>query len=256
MKRAFRNNEEQHSLPYWVAAAVMAYAAVVLLVDLLATYRVQFGLNWVYFDWKLFAFGEWLTRFLQTHGIPSWPAQWMTWQGVGAFDLYKFVFWFVVPLLFSLPKLEPGWLLPKRLTRTERNFFALLVLMVSASVFIVLFVPGLRAYYPSVAYLPRSEKIVIFFSMLSWVLSWLPGWEFLHRYCVLRAATVIHPRLWLLVPLYEVGYHLSKHPLEAAGMGILSLVLTYWTYQRATMFYPALVHFSIEMSLALFLLFV
>jgi hypothetical protein len=60
----------------------------------------------------------------------------------------------------------------------------------------------------------------------------------------------------LLVPLYEVGYHLSKHPLEAAGMGILSLVLTYWTYQRATMFYPALVHFSIEMSLALFLLFV
>ncbi|MCL4694164.1 MAG: CPBP family intramembrane metalloprotease, partial [Candidatus Hydrogenedentes bacterium] len=87
-----------------------------------------------------------------------------------------------------------------------------------------------------------------------WTFSWLIGWEFLHRYFLLRPFAARWPRFgWLIVPFSEGVYHLQKAPIEAAGMVVFSLVLTAWALRRRNALLPFLAHLLVEIELVLFL---
>ena len=91
---------------------------------------------------------------------------------------------------------------------------------------------------------------------LLWTASWLAGWEFLHRYVLVRKVHERWPRYgWLLVPLVEVVYHLQKPFVEAVGMGVFSILATQWTLRRRNVLLPFLAHLAIELGLLCFQVF-
>ena len=102
--------------------------------------------------------------------------------------------------------------------------------------------------------------------MMVWNLSWLPGWEFLHRYFLLKAVqreALDRGRFlpgwrwaqwaWLLVPVSETLYHLQKPGLEAVGMFAFSVVLTFWCLKRRNWLFGFLLHLTIEVELLVFM---
>ena len=74
----------------------------------------------------------------------------------------------------------------------------------------------------------------------------------MHRYFLLRPVMHRFPRYgWLIVPLCETIYHLQKPLLEAGGMAVFSLLLTWWTMKRRNMLLPFIAHLYIEILLAI-----
>jgi len=153
-------------------------------------------------------------------------------------------------------RLDWGYFGLKRWKRSD--YYLLLGLAVTgvAVMLIIPHVPALRQIYPSVRGRSAQAKWGFVSAQLVWTFSWLLGWEFLHRYVLLRPAAALWPRLgWLLVPLSEGVYHLQKPLIEAGGMVLLSIVLTQWTVRRRNMLLPFLVHLVIEVALPLSLIF-
>lgn len=147
------------------------------------------------------------------------------------------------------------WLGARRWSRWDTVMVALLSLAGLLAVLSVAVWPELRKAYPSLAASGWSEKGGLFAGGLLWIVSWLPGWEFLHRYVLLREASAIWPRRgWLLVPLSEFLYHLQKAVPEAVGMLLLSILLTRWTLSRRNQLPAFVIHALIETSLLVFLL--
>lgn len=226
---------------------VIGYVATVLLVDTLATASVTWPIRWSLFTWKLG------TAF----DLPSGSV-------IARFDLFKFVFWLLIPLAVALPRLDWRYLLATRWTRWDIAFVAVLGGAGMAAMFLIPRVPELQEYYPSLREWPAEVRVQYFFIQLIWVVSWLPGWEFLHRYVLLRTVQpsapewrqpLAHPRQWgwLLVPVFETLYHLQKAPLEAAGMFVLSTVLTLWCLKRGNWLIAFVVHLIIEVELLIFM---
>ena len=212
-----------------VTASVLAYAALVLAADTLAMHGVRF-----IFDWRIF--------------------QWSTANGA---DLFKFVAWFVVPFVLCLPWMDWGYFGVKRWRRIDYVFLAGLAVVAVLTVLTILLFPTLRATYPSAASLSAHAKWSFLAHNVTWTLSWLIGWEFLHRYFLLRPLAAQWPRFgWLLIPVYEGVYHLQKPLLEAAGMVAFSLALTYWALNRRNALLPFLAHLMVELSLIIFLVLV
>ena len=58
-----------------------------------------------------------------------------------------------------------------------------------------------------------------------------------------------------MVPLCETIYHLQKPLLEAGGMAVFSLLLTWWTMKRRNMLLPFVAHLYIEILLAIALVY-
>lgn len=214
----------------WIGPAVIAlYTATVLLIDTLAVHGVRHPLDWTFF----------------------------LWPGPFGADFFKFTAWFVVPFVLSLPAMDWGYLGTRRWQRRDWWILAGLagvgvVAALSTRVF-----PSLLATYHGLGNASLDAKMGYVVHNVVWTLSWLIGWEFLHRYFLLRSAQRVWPRWgWLLIPFFEGVYHLQKPLIEAAGMVIFSVIVTQWTVRRRNCLLPFLAHLIIELELILFLIFV
>lgn len=225
-------------------AFVLAYAAVVLAVDTLAAHQLKIGLDWGMFRWSLHDFARLLGSKSANSGF------------FREFDLFKFTFWFLVPFVVSLWRMDWGWLGFQRWKRLDVVLLAVFLLLAAAAMFVIPLFPSLRSTYPSLKNLASHHKAAVLLNKTVWTFSWLVGWEFLHRYFLLRNVHARWPRFgWMLTPFFEVAYHLQKPQLEAAAMGLFSIIACRWTLRRRNMAVPFLVHLGIELSLWLFMLF-
>lgn len=206
---------------FWCYCTI-AYVTVVLSVDLLATYG------------RLPAF---------------------RWNHASGFDLYKCVFWLVIPFALSWRGMDWHAFTFRRWTRRDIVFLCALTALGLAALALVPHIPQLNAMYADQSHRSPEVKRALIQHYLVWDLSWLPGWEFLHRYFLLRAVAARWPKYgWLLVPLSEGLYHLPKSYVEAGGMVIFSLLATRWALQRRNIVIPFVAHAAIEVGL-LFVLF-
>lgn len=212
-----------------IGVSAIAYVAIVLAVDTLAVKNVEWGIAWR-------------------------ELRWWAW---GNFDASKFVAWFIVPFVLALPAWDGGWFGVTRWKRADGWLLAGMILLGAAVMAVVAFIPSLRDWYPSHAGMSAEQKWDFVTDQLIWTASWLPGWEVMHRYFLLRALILAWPRTgWLLVPVFEGLYHLQKAPLEAAGMFVFGLALTWWAMKRRNVVLPFLAHLIIEIELILFLVLV
>lgn len=226
---------------------VLVYVAIVLTLDTLAARAFAWPIDW----------GEWLrwnpgtlARLCVRIGIPKTAVSWMGAGVLAKFDLFKFTLWFLIPFLFSLRRMDWGWFGVTRLKRWDFLFLGVFLLVCATAVFLVPYLPGVREYYGAIARHGARNPL----GDCLWVVSWLVGWEFLHRYVLLRAADARWARWgWLLVPVSETVYHLQKPLLEAAGMCAFSLIATAWTRARGNMMPAFAVHLGIELTLVLYL---
>jgi hypothetical protein len=177
------------------------------------------------------------------------------WLLFDSFDCFKFIFWLVIPLCLTLGDWDLSYYGLKRWRGIDFLILFWVLLASLGAVAGMRFFPSLAAYYPLHEGAARSEKIQFLKTDFLWNLSWLPGWEFLIRYYLLRSAVKDLPKLALfLIPLIEGAYHLHKPMPEMAGMVLLSFVLTFWAIRRKNGLLPLLVHAGIELGLALSLL--
>lgn len=241
-----------HQSMAWVA---IVYVALVLGVDTLASQDVVWLIDWERsFDWKPAHVYLWLSQHLPFRYMEYFA--WLRHGDIQRFEVFKFVFWLLIPVLFCLPRMDWRWLTIRSWSGVDGLLLVLLALGGMVAMFIIPEVPALRKQYPGMGLLPTDMKLDYLISKLFWVLSWLVGWEFLHRYVLLRAGHWLWPGWgWLIVPISEVLYHLQKPLLEAVGMFGLSIILTQWTLRRQNMLMPFLVHLLIELELLLFVLF-
>lgn len=226
---------------------VLAYVVIVLTLDTLAARAYDWPIRWAWFRWNCGTLADlcvWI-------GLPKAAVSWMDAGVLAQFELFKFTFWFLIPFLFSLWHMDWSWFGVKRLKRWDFVFLGVFLLVCAAAVFLVPYLPGVREYYGAMARHGGRNPL----GDCLWVVSWLLGWEFLHRYVLLRAANARWARWgWLLVPLSETVYHMQKPLLEAAGMGAFSLIATAWTRARSNMLPAFAVHLGIELTLVLYLL--
>ena len=245
---------EHHFIPerthlQWTAF-VLAYVALVLLIDTLAALAVPWP-----FDWSLL---RWTPATLLSRspelGLPEALLPWLSMWPLRNFDFFKFLFWFLLPFAACLARMDWQALGTARWKKWDGLILAGLAIAGLAAVFLIPFIPSLSRVYQGLG--GGSEKWAVFVLQSFWVLSWLLGWEFLHRYVLLRHAAAQWPRYgWLLVPLSEGLYHLAKPGIETLGMVVLSIILTRWALRRGNILLPFLVHLLIEIELILFLLF-
>lgn len=227
------------------AAAVIVYVAVALGVDALVSLGVDWPFDWGVFRWNGLVAGRWLRAL----GLDTLARFWSH-GPLRSFDLFKFLFWFVVPFAWSLRRMDWGWFSFKRWKRIDLAAFTVLAVAGIVAVLLVPLFPSLRAIFPSMRGMGWSALVL----QLVWVVSWLTGWEFLHRYFLLRPVSARWPRWgWLLVPLSETVYHLLQPWPMTLGMAALSVVLTQWSLRRANVLLPFLVHLVIEVALIAFL---
>lgn len=220
---------------------VCFYVFVVLLIDTLAANNVRWQLDF---------------------GVADLTIRWsvFSWRGDGAFaqfDFFKFVFWFVVPVTLCLPRMDWGYFGFARWKRADIYLLLGMVAIGIVSVLSILYIPQLREWYPSASRHSSGVKLSMLYQQMLWTSSWLLGWEFMHRYFLLRAVVEKWPRWgWLLVPVSEALYHLQKDPIEMAAMFVAGIAFTVWTATRKNLMLPLIVHGSVEVGLAAFLVLV
>jgi membrane protease YdiL (CAAX protease family) len=232
----------------WTAFVVL-YVALVLIIDALATQRVPWP-----FDWSILRGTPGaLQRLPLPRGLLSWISPWP----LSHFDFFKFLFWFTLPFLACIPAMDWKALGFKRWKKWDGPILVGLAIAGLLAVLLIPHIPSLASAYHGLAEVSTSQKAAFLAIQAFWIFSWLLGWEFLHRYVLLRHAAAQWPRYgWLLVPLSEGLYHLPKPGIEALGMVLLSIILTRWALHRGNILLPFLVHLIIEIELVLFLLFI
>lgn len=237
------------------AMLAIAYVAVVLTVDTLASQNLRWLIDWQQFDWRPTHVYRWLAGFLPGEYLQA--LAWLRHGDFQNFDVFKFVFWLLIPLLVCLPVMDWRWLGLRQWRGVDWAMVLGLALAGMLAMLLIPEVPELRRRYPAMSMMPLDFKLDYLAGRMLWILSWLIGWEFLHRYVLLRAGMRLWPGWgWLIVPLTEGLYHLQKPLLEAGGMVVLSLILTQWAMRRGNLLLPMLVHLIIEIELLVFLLFV
>ncbi len=217
------------------AAAILAviYVLAAHAVDTLAANGSVLGIEWSRFRWNL------------GNGI----------------DLFKFIAWFLIPLALSIPTLDFGYFTFRRWKRVDWMLLALFVVGGGIVVFLLPYWPGVGDYYGGWGHLAPSRRWDYAMSRFLWTLSWLSGWEFAHRYFLIRPLQAAWPRGWIavlvIVPAIEVLYHViqEKPMLESLGMGGLSLLMCAWTLSRRNSLLPFLGHLAIEVELIAYLYF-
>jgi hypothetical protein len=237
-----------------VAGLVVGYVAVVLLVDTLAFTRgATWPVFWAMFQWDAIDAHWFFTKVLH---FPEWLTGWMvSWDLFQRVDFFKLVFWLVIPVCFSLWRLDWafwGW---RRVKKVERYLLLAAPVVAVCVMFAIPYLPGVRDLYQQIPPTSFTRKIETAISYNLYVFSWLLGWEFLHRYVLLRSACVLFPKHgWMLVVVSETAYHLVKPPLECAAMAVFSVCMTQYAMRRKNGTFPLLVHFIIENALLVFLL--
>lgn len=226
----------------WIS---ILYVGLVFTIDTLASQRVSFLFDWTMFSWSLSDLLEYLPDFQK--GSPLLRIAFH-------FDLFKFLAWFLFPFVLCWKNLDRQWLLPTHTQKRPRLFYFFSILSVFVVLIALFLIPSLRDYYGGNTGAQQKSWLEAGLSFFVWEMSWFPGWEFLCRYVLLRAALRIRPSWgWLVVPLFEGRYHLQKPFAEAMGMAVFSLFMTAWTVQHKSMFIPFCVHFLIEIVLLIFL---
>jgi hypothetical protein len=210
----------------WKTLVVPGYVAVVLALDLLAWQGRTGPLDWTFLRWRL------------ANGV----------------DLFKFVAWFLVPFCFSLSKMDWGYWGVRRWKRADGYLLVGLIAAGLVAVVATQWIPALRAAFPSYGQTAWSARLALAQEELLWTFSWIIGWEFMHRYALLRWVQGRAPRFgWLLIPAYEAAYHLNWPTLwMPAAMAAFSLVMTPWARKRQNTLLPFLAHLIVEVELVLF----
>lgn len=236
-------NEQKSRKPrnVWV---VIIYVVLVLGLDTLGMYHYKYGFA-AWFNWPM------VVRQLFYH----FPIPWATYMQplLSSFNVYKFVFWFVIPVLWCWRGMDWKAWNKERWTKLERRLLKVSIVILPLSMFLIPYIPGINQYYHG---MNRGGGIdwAAAFLMLLWTLAWLPGWEFMHRYLLLGAVHKKWPNWgWLLVPISEFVYHLQKPPMEAVLMFAFGLVLTWYAVKRENFRFPFFMHLIVELSLILWL---
>lgn len=261
----------------WWPYFVVGYVALVLLVDALATIPARIpnpygtttnvmgaivaGINHVSpmplssLQWR----PETVAHFLERLHFPAWSVGWMRWEIFARFDVFKFVFWFLVPLALCGRRVDLKAFTTFRWRKPDWYLLIAAGVLGFLAVCIIPFVPGLRDYYGGAGGsvgIPLSTKLAGLCGMMIWTFSWIIGWEFMHRYFLLQAVGPKWPRFgWLLAPFFEWAYHLQKFWLEALGMAVFSILATQYVLRRRNVSLPFIAHLLIEIALPLTLLF-
>lgn len=210
-----------------MAIVLMAYVGIVLAVDTLAAQQVDWPFEWKIFQWMPFSYGA-----------------------LAGADLFKLFSWLAIPVLICWRGLNREWLKPSGIQKQDVIFLLVILIGGLLAMSVIPHIPHLSSSYPRLQLLPAADRLEILQVQLVWTASWIIGWEFLHRYCLLNASTQLFPvRGWWLVPLSEGLYHLQKPPLEAIGMVLLSVFLTRWTLRRGNLWPALLAHLIIELEL-------
>jgi len=226
---------------------VIPYVVLVLGVDALAALHCSWPFDWSVFRWRLDDMWNLLSL-----SAPMWTHS----RLAQSFDIFKFLFWLVIPFCVCVRRMEWSWLSPRGWTRRDWALLAVLLVGGAVAVLSIRYLPSLARVYQGFGNLPWEERCLRGLAALVWTASWLVGWEFLHRYVLLRAAALHLPRFgWLLVPLSEFTYHLQKPGWEAFGMVIFSLILTWWSLKRRNLLLPFLAHLYVELLLTAALVF-
>ncbi len=230
-----------------LVVAVALYVFIVLTVDVLALYGGRGFINWGMFHWS--------PASLWT-GLRLTPPRWAYSLPYRQIDLFKFTFWFLIPAVICIRRMEWNWFSLRNWKRTDWLLLGVMLILGGIAVASIAFIPSLQSTYSGLSGTNASRNHVYFIAYLLWTASWLPGWEFMHRYFLLRPVMHRFPIYgWLIVPLCETIYHLQKPLLEAAGMAVFSLLLTWWTMKRRNMLIPFVAHLYIEVLLAIALVY-
>lgn len=225
---------------------VIAYTALALMVD---TLRAMGLLHLHASMTQVAAWSEWahapraLTAFLSGPYLRT-------------FDPLKFLTWFAVPFLLCVRTMDWPVIGTKRWKAGDTLVLVGLAVAGVLAMALIPKFPALRATYPDLSAQSDTFKWDYTITRVVWIAAWLPGWEFLHRYFLLRGVSSRWPRWgWVLVPLSETLYHLQKPGLEALGMALFSIVLTQWALRRKNILLPFLAHLVIEIEVVLAMLY-
>ena len=206
----------------------LCYATFALTVDSMSTIHFNWGINWGIFHWQL----------------------------KNGFEVSTFILWFVIPFVFTFRSIDWKYFGVSRLKKSDLYLFILLSILGMIAVYSIKFFPSLRNLYPSMEFNSLSSKLNWASYKMIWNISWLTGWEFLHRYVLLSCFENAFPKKgWFGVCLVEFFFHFQKAFLEAMGMLIFSVIVTYWAYRRKNIVLPFFAHLIIESLLVLFILF-
>ncbi|MEK7795484.1 MAG: hypothetical protein AAB353_13185 [Candidatus Hydrogenedentota bacterium] len=194
----------------------------------------------------------------RSHWLIDWGG--LQWYWAGSFDAYKFVAWLIVPLALCARRLDVSYF---SFTRWKRPEWAVLGVAVLGGILLMAAlpnIPGVGDYYHGWGHLSPHDRRAQALGSLLWTLSWLPGWEFIHRYFLLRPLRAASNRagivlVLIVIPIVEGGYHIfqQKPALECAGMAALSALMCGYVLARRNVLLPFLVHFIIEVELVAYL---
>ncbi|MBI3117576.1 MAG: hypothetical protein HYZ00_02755, partial [Candidatus Hydrogenedentes bacterium] len=178
----------------WLTWLVVLYVAAVLTVDALATLHVRWGTDWSQFDWG----PREARQFLQGLGLPKGAFSFLYEGAMRNFDWFKFFTWFLAPFLFALPNMVWSALSFKR---WKIHDVMMLLVIAGVGMLIMLFIPFMPEFRDLyLGNVPAAQRSAFLFAQLAWIVSWLPGWEFMHRYVLLDRVSMTWPRYgWFLL---------------------------------------------------------
>lgn len=235
------NNASSLALPIFI----IIYTVLILSIDLLITFNTHF-----FFSWGIFNIT--LSDILAKVPVIKGSIFILFFEN---FDLYKFFFWLIVPFIIFNKFIDFKWLSIKYWQRQDYIIFLLFCFLCLSSLVFVILSPTLRMYYPGMGLLPTKQKIIFFLQQFFWIISWLPGWEFLNRHLLLRACRQISKGYgWLGVTLVETLYHIYKAMLEILGMFVFSVIACIWSQRRENNLMAFFCHLIIEIGLIFILL--
>ncbi|MGC9053555.1 MAG: hypothetical protein ACP5KS_06685, partial [Candidatus Hydrogenedens sp.] len=224
---------------------IIIYSISVLFIDLLITFDTTFIFSWGVLNFSL---SDVLLKF----PILKHSTYITIFDG---FDLYKFIFWLILPFILFNRFIDFKWFSLKYWQKQDYLLFLFFCFLCLLSLIFVILSPTLRMFYPGAGVIPLSQKIQFFLQRFFWVISWLPGWEFLNRHLLLRACRQLSKGSgWFFVTITETIYHIFKPMLEILGMFIFSVVACIWSQKKENNLMAFFCHFIIEIGLIFLLL--
>lgn len=239
------SNETETKTSSLLPIIIIIYSISVLYIDLLITFNTHFFFSWGILNFRL---SEVLFK------LPT--LKHYTFITVfDNFDLYKFIFWLILPFILFNKFIDFKWFSIKNWQKHDYIVFLSFCLLCLFSLIFVILSPTLRMFYPGTGDIPTSQKIQFFLQQFFWIISWLPGWEFLNRHLLLRACRQLSRGSgWFFVPIVETLYHIFKPMLEIFGMFIFSIVACIWSQKRENNLMAFFCHSIIEIGLIFLLL--
>jgi len=239
------NNDTSSETSLLVPIIIIIYSTSVLYIDLLITFNTHFLFSWGILNFTL---SDVLYKFplLKHYAFIT---------VFDNFDLYKFIFWLILPFVLFNKFIDFQWFSLKYWQKQDYLIFLFFCLLCLFSLVFVILSPTLRMFYPGTGTIPISQKIQFFLQQFFWIISWLPGWEFLNRHLLLRACRQLSKGSgWFFVTIVETLYHIFKPMLEIFGMFIFSIVACLWSQKRENNLMAFFCHFIIEIGLIFILL--